>query len=399
MRLKADLAGDSVGGMCETSSWHGTMTATLLACDPARSNVDPPFQGALPGAVQILPVRVLGACKRGYASDVADAIVWAAGGNIQGLDQHPSHRPSIILMPFSGYFSGDEESQPKCPSYLQSAVRLAASKNITLIASGGNNYGESASNYFPANCDGVMSVGALNRQGEMAAYSNTDTHIHMPGGDASDPLACMSRGMVVRPCMGTSFAATYAAAWAASIILERGYFEIPSERKPPGLLAFGQALFPTPVPNKDTDAAGTNWTNYPVPVTESTAEVEGDDEPPEFATCRNLGYETTYYYSRENKNKDCAAGSCRWGRRTEPFNNAYSSMTISFKAYDDWGRGYWYMDEFCTPLPGYYASGTAFCSTKLDCGWGNYCYENGDARPNQYCYRQVDSQFRLQMTL
>lgn len=362
--------------MCETSSWHGTMTATLLACNPWSSAASG-FTGALPDSVQVLPVRVLGACKRGYASDVADAIVWAAGGEIQGLDgnKRPERRADVILMPFSGYSAADEGG---CPSYLESAVRLAASRNVTLVASGGNNYGDSASNYFPANCMGVMSVGALNRQGERASYSNVDTHIHMPGGDSSDPLVCMSNAGIIRPCTGTSFAAAYAAAWAASIILERGFFEFPSVRKPPGLLAMGHP-FVVFVP-KDSEGMVENITAAHPQA--PNALVEGSSNAD---TCNNNGYRSQYWYSITNALRDCPVNSCMWGVRRYPFDVAYLQGTIWYEAYEAWKQGNWYMDEFCTPLPGYYAYNTRFCSTNT--GDANLGYTNGDARPTGYCYR------------
>jgi serine protease len=47
-----------------------------------------------------MPVRVLGECRTGYASDVADAIVWAAGGKI--VDMDATETPvKIIMLAFS----------------------------------------------------------------------------------------------------------------------------------------------------------------------------------------------------------------------------------------------------------------------------------------------------------
>ena len=63
--------------------------------------------------VRLQPICTLGQCSTGYANDAADAIVWAAGGQINGLWVNP--RPAkVISMSFSGY--------GQCPSFLQSAV-------------------------------------------------------------------------------------------------------------------------------------------------------------------------------------------------------------------------------------------------------------------------------------
>ena len=82
------------GPDCPMSSWHGTRVASILA---ARHD----YEGNLgmKGVAQnctVMPVRVLGECRTGYASDVADAIVWAAGGEI--VDVNTTETPARIIM-------------------------------------------------------------------------------------------------------------------------------------------------------------------------------------------------------------------------------------------------------------------------------------------------------------
>jgi hypothetical protein len=207
--------GDHVEGRCNESSWHGTMTSTLLAADSHGSG----FSGVSP-AVHIVPIRVLGACSTGYASDVADAIVWSAGGDIRGLDVDTEKIAHIIMMPLSG-FSGIQG----CPTYLQSAVDFAVSRGVVLVAAAGNNFGMPASDYFPGNCKGVHSIGSMNRRGHLAMYSNTEAEFNLPGGDAMNPLTCMSYGEKIVQCKGTSFAAVYATGWIVDTINKKGYFQ------------------------------------------------------------------------------------------------------------------------------------------------------------------------------
>lgn len=335
------------------SSWHGTMTGSLLA---ARPQVDGEtgniaFSGVVPNAT-IMPVRVLGACKTGYASDVADAIVWAAGGYIRGMENStkPRQPTQVILMPFSGYSgyeNGGATLRRGCPSYLQSAVDLAVARNITLVASAGNNYNASVLDYFPANCRGVYSVGALNRMGRYAAYSNQGASMYMPGGDSQDQLLCMSDGKVLVPCMGTSFAAAHAAAWVAAIIGMRGYFEVP---RAPGVY------------NSTYSSDAQSWDGTNATVTGATD------------VCS--GFVNTYFLTKAGtggSTQNCPANACRWGFR---YGNLPSNW-INFIAYNTGGVG---LDEFCICTSGYYANTLAFVYTNCN-GYGN-----ADARPSGLCY-------------
>jgi serine protease len=146
-------------------AWHGTRVASIIG-----GNLDD-FRGVATTITTIVPIRVLGACGLGYASDVADAIVWASGGTINGVasNQHPSR---IISMSFVG--------KGACPSYMQSAVTQAITSGSTLLGAAGNDAADS-SEYFPANCVGVISVGASTKSGTLASYSNTHVTLAAPG--------------------------------------------------------------------------------------------------------------------------------------------------------------------------------------------------------------------------
>jgi serine protease len=87
-------------------SWHGTQVASIVAAQVHE------YRGVATNAT-IMPIRVLGACGNGYASDVADAIVWASGGTINNIASNPVP-VTIISMSLSGL--------GPCASYIQSAV-------------------------------------------------------------------------------------------------------------------------------------------------------------------------------------------------------------------------------------------------------------------------------------
>ena len=193
---------------CPTNSWHGLQVTSVLAATPTEAL---PFKGVC-SECSVLPVRVLGKCKTGYTSDVADALVWAVGGEITGV-QAPQSSAGIITMSFTGLGS--------CPSYLQSAITQAVNAGAILVAAAGNNAGDSTQ-YYPGNCYGVVTVTATNRYGEIASYANTGLNVALgaPGGDSENPLLAISLDLntaelnVIRT-MGTSFSVPQVAGvWA-----------------------------------------------------------------------------------------------------------------------------------------------------------------------------------------
>ena len=78
--------GDSSSG---DSSWHGTHVAGTIA---AVTNNSSGVAGVAYGA-RVVPVRVLGRCG-GTISDIADAMVWAAGGSVSAFPPTPIRRAS-----------------------------------------------------------------------------------------------------------------------------------------------------------------------------------------------------------------------------------------------------------------------------------------------------------------
>ena len=193
---------------CRSSGWHGTKVASILA---ARHDNEWGMRGVAQNC-SVLPLRVLGECSMGYASDVADAIVWAAGGQINGIPSNPD--PSrIISLSLSG--------QGACPGYLQSAVNQASSLGAMLMAAAGNN-DQDVSDFFPANCEGVVAVAASTRKGTLASYSNwgSSVAITAPGGDMADPIMALvvhplENSLAVTYDTGTSYAVPQVAAAAA----------------------------------------------------------------------------------------------------------------------------------------------------------------------------------------
>lgn len=154
------------------SSWHGTHVAGTIA---AVTNNNMGIAGIAHKA-KVLPVRVLGRCG-GYTSDIADGIVWSAGGSVSGAPANET--PAQVLNLSLGGFG-------LCGSTTQSAINTARSLGATVVVAAGNS-GRNAFWFSPANCSGVITVSATNRSGGLAYYSNYGNVVDVaaPGGETS----------------------------------------------------------------------------------------------------------------------------------------------------------------------------------------------------------------------
>lgn len=196
------------GADCPENSWHGSKMAFAMA---GKHDAIPGLRSVARN-ITIQPVRILGLCTNGYISDAADAIVWAAGGFINGVGRNP--KPvDIISMSFAG--------RGICPSFLQSAINIAIKEfGVLLIVAAGNNETDTAT-IVPANCKGVISVAASTKDGTLASYSNQGTQVSISasGGDESDYIRTFhiesDNSIQLRLEGGTSYSTAFAAGFAA----------------------------------------------------------------------------------------------------------------------------------------------------------------------------------------
>jgi serine protease len=160
----------------EDSSWHGTHVAGTVA---AVTNNSKGVAGIAFNA-KVMPVRVLGKCG-GLSSDIADAIMWAAGGAVTGVPAN-ANPVEVINMSLGG--------EGACGAATQAAINYAVGQNVTVVVSAGNEDDDSA-NYEPANCQNVITVGATNRQGGKSGFSNWGTYVDVsaPGGGEGSYIA------------------------------------------------------------------------------------------------------------------------------------------------------------------------------------------------------------------
>jgi len=164
------LAGECGSATGANSSWHGTHVAGTVA---AVSNNNVGVAGVAFNA-KVVPVRVLGKCG-GFTSDIADAIVWASGGNVNGVPANPNVA-KVINMSLGG-------SGP-CGNTFKKAINSAVGRGTSVVVAAGNS-NANASGFSPANCANVVTVAALDRSGNRAFYSNfgTTVEVSAPGGE------------------------------------------------------------------------------------------------------------------------------------------------------------------------------------------------------------------------
>lgn len=208
----------TTSGMCtpnvvRNSSWHGTHVAGTVA---ALGNNGLGVSGVAPQA-KIVPVRVLGRCG-GFTSDIADGIVWAAGGVVVGAPMN-ANKAQVINMSLGG--------QQPCSATYQNAINKARNLGAMIIVSAGN-ANLNISGFQPASCVGVLPVAATNQGGGKASYSNfgAGVFIASPGGDNGEPgvVSTSNSGMTTpamdnyRSMQGTSMAAPHVSGVAALMI-------------------------------------------------------------------------------------------------------------------------------------------------------------------------------------
>lgn len=212
----SDFSPDAKDAACgrkivsSTFRTHGTEVASIVAGNGFDS-----MWGVNPKA-QILPIRVFGACGMAV-EDMVDAIRWAAGLPVAGIPSNPNPA-RVINLSISG-------GSPDCRPSLQNAIDAVIKEGSFVVAAAGNNFQRPM--VEPANCRGVISVGALSAQNQIEKYSALDPRISIytlgggpplrnntPWQDNKLRVATMDMGLlgseklvVLDKGVGTSFAA------------------------------------------------------------------------------------------------------------------------------------------------------------------------------------------------
>lgn len=197
---------------------HGTEVSSVIAGDGGAG-----MAGVNPQA-KILPVRIFGACGM-LMQDMIDAIHWSVGLPVSGLSTNPYPARVINISISGGSF--------QCTPALQKAIDGAVAKGVFVVAAAGNNFQRALAE--PANCNGVISVGAVGADNKIERYSALDprTTLYAPGGGprldtpalwsvnkirvASFELSLFGeeKAVVLDKAVGTSFAAPVVAGYVS----------------------------------------------------------------------------------------------------------------------------------------------------------------------------------------
>jgi len=201
------------GQPARNSSWHGTHVAGTVA---AVTNNGTGVAGVAYDA-KIVPVRVLGRCG-GYTSDIADGIIWAAGGTVSGVPAN-SNPADVLNLSLGGGGS--------CATTTQTAIDSARANGAAVVVAAGNSSADAA-NFTPASCNGVISVASTDRNGARSYFSNFGAVVDLaaPGGDVTTGtgngvLSTLNSGSTAPVAdnyefyQGTSMAAPHVAGLAA----------------------------------------------------------------------------------------------------------------------------------------------------------------------------------------
>lgn len=198
----------------EDSSWHGSFIAGQIA---AATNNGVGVAG-VGWDTRVQPVRVSGKCGA-WLSDVVDGIRWAAGLPVSGVPANPTPA-RVINVSFGGSSS--------CTPAYQNAIDDAAAAGSLVVVAAGNENGPLTR---PADCAGVLAVGAVRQDGLKTYYSSYGPNVGImaPGGpgaaDTGPRLYSTSNAGKRGPAEsiydskdGTSFAAPLAAGVAALML-------------------------------------------------------------------------------------------------------------------------------------------------------------------------------------
>ncbi len=166
----ADECGVNDPPVDQGSSWHGLSVVGVIAATSDNNN----DIAGIDFASRILPVRVLGKCG-GFISDIIDAIRWAAGLPVAGVPVN-NNPAKVINLSLAGFGT--------CSAQEQQAIDAAVAAGAVVVVAAGNE-AQDVANYSPANCNNVITVGSIDRDGSIASYMNVGEEVHLvaPGGD------------------------------------------------------------------------------------------------------------------------------------------------------------------------------------------------------------------------
>ncbi|PZS25274.1 MAG: hypothetical protein DLM58_22740 [Pseudonocardiales bacterium] len=205
---------------------HGTDMATIIA----GRGVNPGFKGMAPQA-KILPVEMASGSLGSQPVDVVAAI---------NLVANLPHSPAI--MNISSGVAGP------CMPEQQKAILHAISRGIIVVASAGNEHKNGNGSENPANCVGVIAVGAYDQKLSPWSGSEQQPYVALAAPGVKIPSSVPTHG---QQAFGTGTSAAAAAVSGMLALLRAKFPTMPARQLVARLFATTHHIGPGPAHNRD----------------------------------------------------------------------------------------------------------------------------------------------------
>ena len=184
---------------------HGTHVASTIGAKNDGNDING-------FGIKVLPIRVL----PGTLAATIAGIEYASGLSSDDMLYDSTEGPVKVINMSLGFMG-----LTSCVQSLQNAIDNAVNQGITVVAAAGNSALESpGETRFPAGCDNVISVGALDESGiNRSSFSdyNSSVDVTAPGGGHNPGLPAWDKDWRVRYMSGTSMAAPMVSGVIASL--------------------------------------------------------------------------------------------------------------------------------------------------------------------------------------
>jgi subtilisin family serine protease len=194
------LGGDGETDRDRDAYGHGTAMASIMVGRPGQFRI----QGLAPAATLIpIAIPLTGTTDEQSNDELPQAIRWAA-----------DHGAKVISMSLGGV-RRPAQNRTACPDDEQQAIFYALRKGAILFAASGNRGANDDAVEEPGVCLGVVSVGAVDKNGTVASFSSRHRYLTMSAPGVN--IASIGPGGAPFSGDGTSQATAIASAVAALV--------------------------------------------------------------------------------------------------------------------------------------------------------------------------------------